>query len=883
MANRYWVGGTAAWDGTAGTKWALTSGGPGGQAVPTSADDVFFDGSSGANTVTISTGNTGAKSITCTGFTGTLAGTAAITVSGNLTLVAGMTVTYSGTITFDATATLISAGKTLGSVTVNGSGITVTLGDALTYSSSGTLTVTQGTFTTANFNVTGGSFGSSNTNTRTITLGSSTITISGTWSTNTTTNLTFNANTSQITQSGTLAFGASTARFLGGGLTFYNYSHTSAAVGSNGISGANTYNNFTFGTGSGAVVKRVFFADNITVNGTFNVSGTSAVARTLVSSDVIGTARTITAAAVSATDADFRDITIAGAAAPISPTRAGDCKGNSGITFPAAKTVYWNLAGTQNWSATGWATTSTGTPAVNNFPLAQDTAVFTDSGAAGTVTIDTNYNIGTLDMSGRTSAMTLSTGTQTQTGFYGNWLNGSGVTLSGTTNTLLFAGRVTQSVTSAGKTFTFPWDVSSPSGTVLLVDNCTLSNTVTQTQGTLDLSGKTLSVTSYITAAGTKNLTFNGGTVVVSNATTTAWNNAQPTGYTTTAGTGTGKISMTAATAKTFVGGGSTYNCTLSNDGAGALTITGSNTFTTLANGVQPTTFTFTAGTTTTATNFNVKGTAGNLVTIGSATAANHTLSQASGVVASDYLSISRSTATGGASWYAGANSTNGGNNSGWIFAAAAYSIIAAGSTFSYTGNNANLIYTSAGAYTIAADGGTYSYSGNNANTLYNRAVAADGGTYSYTGNNANTLLGRTVQADGSTYSYTGNNANLLFTYRLVAEGGIYSYTGNDASLVYTPSQIVVFDGHDGDKKRQKKWDDERERREYRKQELIKVYEQLNEVRPEVARSIVKPHLTVNMKTPTVNWDAMLRDLDRVERLMREHQEMDDEEVLLLL
>ena len=60
MANRYWVGGTAAWDGTAGTKWALTSGGAGGQAVPTASDDVFFDAASGAVTCTISAGNTGA-------------------------------------------------------------------------------------------------------------------------------------------------------------------------------------------------------------------------------------------------------------------------------------------------------------------------------------------------------------------------------------------------------------------------------------------------------------------------------------------------------------------------------------------------------------------------------------------------------------------------------------------------------------------------------------------------------------------------------------------------------------------------------------------------------------------------------------------------------
>jgi hypothetical protein len=45
-------------------------------------------------------------------------------------------------------------------------------------------------------------------------------------------------------------------------------------------------------------------------------------------------------------------------------------------------------------------------PATNNFPLAQDTAVFDDTGSAGTVTVQT-FNIGAIDMSARTSAMTL--------------------------------------------------------------------------------------------------------------------------------------------------------------------------------------------------------------------------------------------------------------------------------------------------------------------------------------------------------------------------------------------------------------------------------------------------------------------------------------------
>ena len=94
---------------------------------------------------------------------------------------------------------------------------------------------------------------------------------------------------------------------------------------------------------------------------------------------------------------------------------------------------------------------------------------------------------------------------------------------------------------------------------------------------------------------------------------------------------------------------------------------------------------------------------------------------------------------------------------------------------------------------------------------------------------------------------------------------------------------IIIDDTHDGDKGRKKRWQEEQERRERRKQELIAVYEQLHEARPEIAERIVEPHLTVNIEQPKINWDALLGDIDRVEKLMREHQEMDDEEVLLLL
>jgi hypothetical protein len=128
---------------------------------------------------------------------------------------------------------------------------------------------------------------------------------------------------------------------------------------------------------------------------------------------------------------------------------------------------------------------------------------------------------------------------------------------------------------------------------------------------------------------------------------------------------------MTSASAKTFVGNGNSY-ATLNQGGAGTLTITGSNTFQNITNSVQPATVLFTAGTTNTFTNdFDLNGTSGNLVTIGSVTpASTFTLSKSSGTVDVSFCSISDSIATGGAAWYAGTTSTNGGNNTGWLFTA---------------------------------------------------------------------------------------------------------------------------------------------------------------------------------------------------------------------
>jgi hypothetical protein len=198
----------------------------------------------------------------------------------------------------------------------------------------------------------------------------------------------------------------------------------------------------------------------------------------------------------------------------------------------------------------------------------------------------------------------------------------------------------------------------------------TSTGTVTLSCGTLNMNNYNITCGFFNTnTANTRTIAFGTGTIAVTDSGATAWNCTTATNLTTT---GTGTISMTSATAKTFVGGGGNYAAAiLDQGGAGALTITGSNTLANMTASIASTSaasILFTAGTTTTLiSGFNVNGTAANLITISSATAAPHTLSLPQGTVVANRLNLSYSTATGGAAWYAGA-STNGGNNTGWQF-----------------------------------------------------------------------------------------------------------------------------------------------------------------------------------------------------------------------
>jgi len=288
MASRYWVGGTAAWDGTAGTKWALTSGGAGGQAVPTSADDVFFTNLS-TGTCTISTGNTGAKSITCTGFAGTLAGTATISVSGSVTLTAGMTASYAGVLMIIATGTVTSAGKTFcAGLFINGTGITVSLGDAFSTVAGGGIYLFSGTFNLNNFTATTDNFSSNNSGTRAIAFGTGNIALV---STAAATKVLDMANATNFTYTGTGGFirnQAATATVVFGstGGTVTNAPNLTVNAGASAltITSGTWFNNLIF-TGSTSAVTAI----NLILVGNLTLGSSAAYATMLVSHFNTGT------------------------------------------------------------------------------------------------------------------------------------------------------------------------------------------------------------------------------------------------------------------------------------------------------------------------------------------------------------------------------------------------------------------------------------------------------------------------------------------------------------------------------------------------------------------------------------------------------------------
>lgn len=224
MADRYWVaGGTGNYNST--TNWSATSGGASGASVPTSADNVFFNASSGVGTATINVASNCAN-LNLTGFTGTFAYTNTLTVNGSVLNfgTGGYTVTGASSLRLLTTMTITSNGTTYtGNVDFAGT-VTYTLADNMTcsgtliLSSGGAQTINGNTLNiSGNFNCNNGTGGTTSGTTNFVLNGT------GTWSclnpTNTSgnirNNLTINT-AGTITISGTVNKGGGTFTYTAG-------------------------------------------------------------------------------------------------------------------------------------------------------------------------------------------------------------------------------------------------------------------------------------------------------------------------------------------------------------------------------------------------------------------------------------------------------------------------------------------------------------------------------------------------------------------------------------------------------------------------------------------------------------------------------------------
>lgn len=679
MAAKYFRAGVTNWD--ADASWSTTSGGAADTTKPTAADDTFLDANSANCTINATAV---CRSINCTGYTGTLTHAAGVTLTigdgtagaSNIALkfVAGMTYTLgsgnTSKIFFASTSgtqqTIDWGGKTTADVEFSGNGGNYQYVSAHTMAFTTTiLTLTRGTLDTNGQTCTWGSLSSSNSNTRVLTLGASAISITGTgnaWSFQTVTNSTINAGTSVITLSG------AGSNFIGGtGRTYYDVRLNGS--GTSVLDSSSTFTNLTR-TGSASKTDRLdITASTTTITGTFTLAGNSATNRLIVQSTTVGTAKSIvnTGATETWSNVDFQDISLSEAFDASAITGlSGDCGGNSGITFTTAETQTCTMSSNQNWQASGiW---------TSRVPLPQDDVVFTGA-TGGTLLTGGMPRLGkNMDLTGASGSFVFGPNIANFT-VYGS-LTLSSTTGYGSSNTITFAGRTSCTITSAGNTFGGSLIIQAPSGTYTLQDALTVNTAFTLNNGTFDANG--FNVTGSTIAGSntnTRGLTLGSGTwTTTTTGAVNAWLFSTTTGLTFSGDSSTVVISGASANTRTFAGGGLTYGTLRYTEAGstGTLVITGSNSFSSIqfSDITNARTLQFTASTTTTirsASGWQVNGTSGKLMTVTSVTAATHTISCATGTIASDYLNLSNSIASGNVPFYAGSHSVDGGGNVNWL------------------------------------------------------------------------------------------------------------------------------------------------------------------------------------------------------------------------
>lgn len=676
-----------------------------GGVKPTAADDVTLTGTS-AN-VTIDAASV-CRSLDCTGYTGTLLHNAFTLTIGDgtagasniaLKLVAGMTYTLAdpatSAITFASTSatqqTVDSGGKTVGNVIFGVSGTpNYAITTAINTGATATVTSTfghihmDGAADNSGLSHSIGKWVSSASNTRTIDLGTSTITLSTTsgtiWNMGTTALITFNGASSTIISTG--GTGGNSLSFTTGNKTYGTVDLRGASEQSVGTSSGQTAtftNLYRTGTTSTAgwnlLSLALAGAGTIRVTGIFRVNGETNLKRAVVwpNSNGIPTTLNIDGATLDLTNCDFQDVSfVSSTDVDLSAITglSGDAGGN---TISGGGVLTFTPSTTQTWQTTGAGNTSDVTKWTSRVPLPQDSVVFSSAFTGSpTITADMWFSLGSIDFSSSTGNVTLNSALAVMN-IVGNVTLRSGVTITNSAScTVYLNSRTTNTITFNSATWNAITQVSSSNGGNLTFTTGTIGAALQHRSGTITIPiGTTLTTNTYIsnatTAAGACLINVSG--VWNLSGTGTVFTLLNSVTLTTISGSGYIGITNTGASSKTFAGAAGTYpSIRISGGGAGAVIFTGANTFDRIyTDGGGTKSITLPGSTTTTILSHLGLNNGSNVITVNSS-AGSATLFKGEGSLIWDYVSMTNIVASGNSSMFAGSNSTDNGGNTGWIF-----------------------------------------------------------------------------------------------------------------------------------------------------------------------------------------------------------------------
>jgi mucin-19 len=783
----------------------------------TATNTFDFNFTTGTYALTLTTGSI-FRSLNFTGFTGSWApGTATYTFYGNITLVAGMTFTPNsgGNWTILNGSNVTAGGKTLSPITFNAAGQSLTF-SAGTTTVSGTFTLTAGTLALATngSSLSCNAFSSSGNGVRAINFGTGSITTTGSgtvWDVGTASNLTYTGtptvnisnNSAVATTISTHGIGGTAANVFDFNITTGTYTLTIPtgtrfrSLNFTGFAGSYSQNNMTifgnFTASSG--MTYIGSINDLIFSATSGVQLITSAGRTLGSISQNGVGGTVRLVNPTTIGSGFTYFLTNGTLDLGTNTASLTCGSFSSNNTNIRQIQF----GTASITCLTWDTTNatnftyTGTPNVNLSSGARDAQIhevgeteanvlnFNVSGT-GSLNIGNNGALRSLNCTGYTGSW--SPGPDTYD-FYGNITLVSGMTLTtgtGTWNLLATSG--TQTITSGGRTM-FALTQNGVGGTVSLGDALSLAGTYTLTNGTFNANNQNLTASTFSSNnTNIRTITMGSGTWSLS-GTGSVWN-VSGANLTLNVNTSTIVLSDTSTTAKTFAGDGKTYNNLTLGDGAGitTYTITGANTFNTLAtNKSVSSTIVLPASTTTTATTFSVNGSIYNPIALTSSTSGTQATLNVSNIFTSNYVVVADNNLTS-----ANGTVTNGllgANTTGWTVGAGSsfYRLLTATTqtTFTIPSN-----WTSANNSIHVIGGGGGGAGGTYSALLVDRSGGGGGGGGGYA------RLSNVTYTPGSNIPYRCGAGGALGTGSLVdaTDGGTSYWNLTTTTIAFVSSQL---------------------------------------------------------------------------------------------